>query len=89
MYMREGQEVANPDPAAGLYIRDRRGRPVRAGIPPGHLAFQMGQAMQVADSYCWAPVPHPLHVCSPRCMPACSGAGGGGSQDAMRVAAMW
>ena len=57
IYMRDGQEVASPDPAAGLYIRDRRGRAVSARIPSHHLAFQMGQAMQVCDGPSWAERP--------------------------------
>jgi hypothetical protein len=58
--MREGREVPNPDAAAGLYIRDRAGRAVRAAIPPDHLAFQMGQSMQVPDLDCKR---------SPSCLP--------------------
>lgn len=46
MYTRDGREVPNPDPAAGLYIRDRSGAAVRAGIPADSLAFQAGEAMQ-------------------------------------------
>ncbi len=47
MYLRDGQEVPNPDPNAGLYIRSPSGDVVQARIPPDHLAFQMGEAMQV------------------------------------------
>jgi hypothetical protein len=47
MYTREGKEVSNPDPASGLYIVDRNGRSVKVVIPPSHLAFQVGEAMQV------------------------------------------
>lgn len=47
MYLRDGREVSNPDPAAGLYIRSPSGAVVQARIPPDHLAFQMGEAMQV------------------------------------------
>lgn len=36
-----GHEVPNPDPAAGLYIRDRSGHMVRAGIPADCIAFQV------------------------------------------------
>ena len=57
MYLRNGQEVSNPDPAAGLYIRSPSGVVVQARIPPDHLAFQMGEAMQVtlfpAPETCW------------------------------------
>jgi hypothetical protein len=37
----------NPDPASGLYIRTRTGQNVRVVIPPTHIAYQMGEAMQV------------------------------------------
>ncbi|EIE20063.1 Clavaminate synthase-like protein [Coccomyxa subellipsoidea C-169] len=47
MYMREGTPVENPDPDSGLYIRDKHGRTVRARIPADHIAYQMGEAMQV------------------------------------------
>lgn len=47
LYTRDGEEVPNPDSSAGLYIRDRSGVAVKAGIPADHLAFQMGEAMQV------------------------------------------
>lgn len=47
MYLRDGQEVPNPDPDAGLYIRKPSGEVVQARIPQDHLAFQMGEAMQV------------------------------------------
>lgn len=47
MYLRDGREVCNPDPAAGLYIRDRQQGVIQASIPADHLAFQMGEASQV------------------------------------------
>ncbi|GIL66027.1 hypothetical protein Vafri_19665, partial [Volvox africanus] len=37
----QGREVPSPDPEAGLYIRDRSGVFVRAGIPPDCIAFQV------------------------------------------------
>jgi hypothetical protein len=37
-----GLEVACPDPAAGLYVRDRGGRIIKVTIPPRCLAFQVG-----------------------------------------------
>jgi hypothetical protein len=45
MYLRGDQEVPNPDPVSGLYIRDRRGQVVKALIPPDHLAFQVVHVM--------------------------------------------
>lgn len=47
MYFQNGEEVESPDSAAGLYIRDRSGHAVKANIPSDHIAFQMGEAMQV------------------------------------------
>ena len=47
MYTKEGTPVENPDANSGLYIRDRNGRIVRAPIPADHIAYQMGEAMQV------------------------------------------
>ncbi|KAK9901379.1 hypothetical protein WJX75_009476 [Coccomyxa subellipsoidea] len=47
MYTKEGAPVENPDADSGLYIRDRNGRIVRATIPADHIAYQMGEAMQV------------------------------------------
>lgn len=47
MYMKEGTPVENRDASSGLYIRDRSGRDVRAAFPVDHIAYQMGEAMQV------------------------------------------
>ena len=46
MYMRDGEQIPNPDSASGLYIRDQRGRAVQVRVPQDHIAFQMGEAMQ-------------------------------------------
>jgi hypothetical protein len=45
----EGEEVPNPDPSAGLYIRSRAGALVRVMLPPGGstLAFQIGETSQI------------------------------------------
>jgi hypothetical protein len=45
MYLSNGAAVPSPDPAAGLYICNRAGSVVQATIPPGHIAYQMGQVM--------------------------------------------
>ncbi|BDA45318.1 hypothetical protein COCOBI_07-1050 [Coccomyxa sp. Obi] len=47
VYMKEGTPVENPDASSGLHIRDRCGRDVRAAFPADHIAYQMGEAMQV------------------------------------------
>eukprot|EP00854_Cymbomonas_tetramitiformis_P003145 gene3145-3987_t len=43
----ENEEVPNPDPTSGLYVRTRQGDVVQAKIPPGNLAFQMGESTQI------------------------------------------
>lgn len=49
MYMRGPEAVPNPDPQAGLYIRQRQGAEVvQAPIPADQVAYQMGEAMQVS-----------------------------------------
>ncbi|KAG2454590.1 hypothetical protein HYH02_000431 [Chlamydomonas schloesseri] len=53
-----GNEVPNPDPAAGLYIRDRSGHMVRAGIPADCIAFQVGEALQVHSGGLLQATPH-------------------------------
>lgn len=48
MYMKGDEAVPNPDPQAGLYIRARQGGEItQAPIPSDHIAFQMGEVMQV------------------------------------------
>lgn len=48
MYFKDGKEVPNPDASAGLYVRDRSGLAIKAGIPADHIAYQMGESMQVS-----------------------------------------
>ena len=48
MYMSGDEVVPSPDPQAGLYIRARQGGEVtQVRIPSDHIAYQMGEAMQV------------------------------------------
>lgn len=47
MYMQGGQQVPNPDSTSGLYIRKQDGTVVQVRVPTDHIAFQMGEAMQV------------------------------------------
>lgn len=47
LYSKDGKEVPNPDPSSGLYISSRSNEAVKAPIPASHVAFQMGEAMQV------------------------------------------
>ena len=61
MYMRGSEGVGNPDPQAGLYIRQRQGAEVvQAPIPADQIAFQMGEAMQVP--------PPPPPMCKVSCV---------------------
>lgn len=47
LYTKNGKEVACPDPKAGLYIRCQDDTAVKVPIPASHIAYQMGEAMQV------------------------------------------
>ncbi|KAI8466574.1 MAG: dioxygenase domain-containing protein [Monoraphidium minutum] len=60
-----GAPCANPDPAGGLYIRDRAGGVVQAAIPPGHVAFQMGQAMAIQSGGLLHATPHFVRAARP------------------------
>ncbi|KAG0050402.1 hypothetical protein BGZ83_004826 [Gryganskiella cystojenkinii] len=52
------KEVSCPDPDAGLYIRNRGQEVVKASIPRDHLAFQTGEALQLATRGLLAATPH-------------------------------
>ncbi|KAF9082937.1 hypothetical protein BGX29_007703 [Mortierella sp. GBA35] len=52
------QEVACPDREAGLYIRNRGQQVVQVSIPRDHLAFQTGEALQLATRGLLAATPH-------------------------------
>jgi isopenicillin N synthase-like dioxygenase len=54
----ELQEVSCPDPEAGLYIRNRGQQVIKASIPRDHLAFQTGEALQLATRDQLAATPH-------------------------------
>lgn len=60
MYLDEtsGARVPSADPAAGLYVRGRRGQLVRARIPEDHLAFQIGETAQVHTGGLLQATPH-------------------------------
>ncbi len=48
MYTSRGGEQAElPDSEAGLYVETRKGRTVQVRIPPGHIAYQVGEVVQV------------------------------------------
>ncbi|KAF9951332.1 hypothetical protein BGZ65_006020 [Modicella reniformis] len=52
------QEVACPDSEAGLYIRNRGQQVIKASIPRDHLAFQTGEALELATRGLLAATPH-------------------------------
>ncbi|RHY27441.1 hypothetical protein DYB32_006771 [Aphanomyces invadans] len=53
-----GNAIDNPDPAAGLYIKTRRGEIVKAVIPAGHLVFQIGESSQILTGGILKATPH-------------------------------
>lgn len=52
------EETSCPDPDAGLYIRNRGHQVVKASIPRDHLAFQTGEALELATRGLLAATPH-------------------------------
>lgn len=52
------KEVKCPDAEAGLYIRNRGQEVVKASIPRDHIAFQTGEALQLATRGLLAATPH-------------------------------
>lgn len=53
-----GNVVANPDPAAGLYVKNRKGEIIKANIPSGHLVFQIGETAQILSGGLLQATPH-------------------------------
>lgn len=51
-------EVPAPTSTAGLYIQTRAGKTVKAAIPPGCLAFQTGEALQLLTKGTLRATPH-------------------------------
>ncbi|KAE9073986.1 hypothetical protein PF005_g25280 [Phytophthora fragariae] len=45
-----GTAVPNPDPQAGLYVKNRRGEILKANIPPGYLVYPIGETSQILSS---------------------------------------
>ena len=58
MFMRGDEQVASPDPSAGLYIRDRSGATRKVSFLPTQLAFQIGQTSQVHSGGELVATPH-------------------------------
>mmetsp|Transcript_302 Transcript_302/g.847 ORF Transcript_302/g.847 Transcript_302/m.847 type:complete len:376 (+) Transcript_302:209-1336(+) len=59
----DGRPVDCPDPSAGLYIKSRSGRLVRAAVPEGALAFQVGETTQVHTGGVLQATPHAVRGC--------------------------
>ncbi|KAF4623444.1 hypothetical protein D9613_002047 [Agrocybe pediades] len=54
--------VKNPSPTSGLYIRTRGGELVKASIPEDCIAFQTGEALEVATNKRLLATPHCVRV---------------------------
>eukprot|EP00798_Chlamydomonas_sp_ICE-L_P021443 gene21443-28410_t len=54
----QGQEVASPDPDAGLYISSRHGSVVKANILPSHIGYQVGESTQIMSGGLLRATPH-------------------------------
>ncbi|KAF7340016.1 RIC1 domain-containing protein [Mycena venus] len=62
MFLREGETVPSPSPASGLYIRSRGGDLTKVSIPVDCLAFQTGEALEVATGGTLRATPHCVRV---------------------------
>ncbi|KAF0559047.1 Clavaminate synthase-like protein [Gigaspora margarita] len=62
MYLNESDstfpEVQCPDPSSGLYIKTKSKKTVKVSIPKDYLAFQLGEAMQLASGNNLLATPH-------------------------------
>jgi isopenicillin N synthase-like dioxygenase len=54
--------VPSPSPASGLYIRNRAGELTKVSIPVDCLAFQTGEALEIATGGKLAATPHCVRV---------------------------
>lgn len=54
--------VPSPSPSSGLYIRDRTGQLTKVSIPIDCLAFQTGEALELATGGKLAATPHCVRV---------------------------
>lgn len=54
--------VPAPSPASGLYIRARGGALAKVAIPPDCLAFQTGEALEIATAGRLRATPHCVRV---------------------------
>lgn len=54
--------IKNPSPTSGLYIRTRGGQLVKVSIPENCLAFQTGEALEIATNGRLLATPHCVRV---------------------------
>lgn len=67
MYLQEGespdpQVIPSPSPTSGLYIRTRGGDLIKVSIPVDSLAFQTGEALEIATGGKLRATPHCVRV---------------------------
>ncbi len=67
-----GQEIACPDPDAGLYIKSRKGELIHVNVPHDALAFQIGETAQIHTGGVLQATPHAVRGCNPN-NSACKG----------------
>jgi isopenicillin N synthase-like dioxygenase len=60
-----GNEVKNPDENAGLYVKTRSGKIIKANLPSGHLIFQIGETAQIHSGGYLQATPHAVN--GPKC----------------------
>jgi len=58
----EAKIIRSPSPTSGLYIRTRGGTLVKASIPENCIAFQTGEALEVATNKRLLATPHCVRV---------------------------
>lgn len=58
----EPEVITTPSPTSGLYIRDRGGKLSKVSIPSNCLAFQTGEALEIATNRRLLATPHCVHV---------------------------
>lgn len=60
MFIRDTDEqpVGKPDPSGGLYIRTRKGPIVKVNIPEDHIAYQLGEVVQIQSGGLLQATPH-------------------------------
>ena len=61
----EPEVIAPPSPTSGLYIRTRGGKLSKVSIPSNCLAFQTGEALEIATNGRLLATPHCVRVGSP------------------------